>query len=91
LIETNPELFEEKNYEIKGRNKMESSENPLLNRGLPKNYDSSNNNYKVHKVAQGETVFSIAKKYGVSTDNLKKLNNLSSTDILKTGQIIRIE
>ncbi len=91
LIETNPELFEEKNYEIKGRNKMESIENPLLKRGLPKNYDSSNNNYKVHKVAQGETVFSIAKKYGVSTDNLKKLNNLSSTDILKTGQIIRIE
>jgi LysM repeat protein len=89
LIETNPELFDGKYNDVQGRNKTEEGENPLLKRGLPKSYDSGSR--KIHKVAQGETIFSIAKQYGISTEVIRKLNNLSSSDLLKTGQILQVE
>lgn len=91
LIETHPELFENQQYEIKGRNKADNGENPLLKRGLPTSYDSSQTSQKVHKVAKGETIFSIAKKYKVSIEKLRQLNKLQDSDILKSGQIIQIE
>ncbi|WP_067548025.1 LysM peptidoglycan-binding domain-containing protein [Algoriphagus sanaruensis] len=44
---------------------------------------------KIHKVAPGETLFSISKKYGTSIDSLKKLNNLAGND-LSVGQSLKI-
>ena len=41
---------------------------------------------KVHEVRQGETVFSIAKKYNLTADHLLKLNKLTKKDTLRTGQ-----
>lgn len=41
---------------------------------------------KVHEVQPGETLFSIAKKYNVSADQLLKLNNMTKKDTLRTGQ-----
>lgn len=43
----------------------------------------------VHEVKQGETLFSISRMYSVSVDDLKKLNNLYSNEII-VGQIIVI-
>jgi peptidoglycan DL-endopeptidase LytE len=43
-----------------------------------------------HKVKSGDTLKKIAKNYHVSVDNLKSLNNLSSTK-LKSGQILVIK
>lgn len=45
---------------------------------------------KSHLVAAGETLFSIARKYGVSVDGLKSLNTAALKDGLKSGQTIRI-
>lgn len=42
-----------------------------------------------HKVISGETLFSIAKMYDVSVDELKKTNNLSTSKI-KPGQEIKL-
>jgi len=42
-----------------------------------------------HKVAKGETLYSISKKYGIPIQELKKINNLKSTK-LKVGQTIKI-
>jgi membrane-bound lytic murein transglycosylase D len=44
----------------------------------------------LHKVQKGDTVASIARKYEMSTSEVKKSNQLKS-DILKIGQTIRIE
>jgi LysM repeat protein len=41
---------------------------------------------KVHTVQKGETVYGISKKYGISPAELRKLNNLSEDQALKTGQ-----
>lgn len=42
-----------------------------------------------HKVAKGETLFSIAEKRGISVDNLCKLNNLSKKSRIRAGMILR--
>jgi LysM repeat protein len=41
---------------------------------------------KVHEVRPGETVFSIAKKYNISADQLLKLNNMTKKDTIQAGQ-----
>ena len=40
-----------------------------------------------HTVSKGETLYGIASKYGVSVDDIKKLNNLTSTT-LNIGQVL---
>ncbi len=40
-----------------------------------------------HTVSKGETLYGIANKYGISVDELKKLNNLTSND-LSIGQVL---
>ena len=47
-------------------------------------------NSKVHKVASGETLYSISKRYGVGVSDIKKWNNLSN-DQLQLGQELIIE
>lgn len=47
---------------------------------------SSNNTYKV---TNGDTLYSIARKYNISVDELKRLNNLSSNNLL-IGQILKV-
>ncbi|MFR0613180.1 LysM peptidoglycan-binding domain-containing protein [Lactobacillus porci] len=42
-----------------------------------------------HKVAKGDTLWSIAKKYGVTVASLKKANNLTS-DAIDVGQKLRL-
>lgn len=46
--------------------------------------------YLLHTVQAKETVYSIAKKYEVGVDDVKKWNELSTTD-LKIGQQVRIK
>ncbi len=41
------------------------------------------NNVIIHKVKKGETLSSIAKKYGVTVTNLKKWNHLKKNNLLK--------
>ncbi len=43
-----------------------------------------------HRVAQGETLFSLAKRYHVSVQELMSWNHLSSPSALKVGQMLRI-
>lgn len=44
---------------------------------------------KTHKVVSGDTLFSLAKKYGLTVSELKAINHLT-TDIIKTGQILKL-
>jgi membrane-bound lytic murein transglycosylase D len=51
---------------------------------------SSKSEYFIHKVKKGESLFSIAKKYGVTVDEVKSLNNLKSND-LNSGQVLKLK
>ena len=44
---------------------------------------------RYHKVENGETVYSIARKRGVSVDTLVKLNHLGENMRVRPGQILR--
>ena len=51
---------------------------------------TSNNNYITYIVQRGDTLFSIASRYGTTVDAIKRLNNLTS-NVLSIGQVLRIE
>jgi LysM repeat protein len=40
----------------------------------------------VHVVSQGDTLFAIARRYGVTVDDLRRANNLGSSDVIVPGQ-----
>lgn len=44
---------------------------------------------KVHKVRKGDSLSTIARKYGTTVNKLCKLNNISTRTVLRVGQIIR--
>ena len=39
-----------------------------------------------HTVSQGETLFAISRKYGITVDELKQWNNIGSQNIITIGQ-----
>lgn len=45
---------------------------------------------KTYTVRPGDTLFSIAKRFGLSLDMLYEINGLNSSSVLKTGTILRI-
>ncbi len=51
--------------------------------------DSNTNNKDTYTVKSGDTLYSIARKYNTTVDEIKTLNNLSS-NILTIGQILKI-
>lgn len=46
-------------------------------------------NHQFHKVAKGETLYSIANKRGTSVDKLCKLNNIKKKSKIRPGMILR--
>jgi LysM repeat protein len=49
----------------------------------------ANPNAKTHLVVKGDTLYNVARKYGVTVAQLKKLNNIQD-DNIKIGQTLRI-
>jgi len=49
----------------------------------------SDSNYLSYIVTRGDTLYSIANRYGISVDDLKRINNLTS-NILSVGQILKV-
>lgn len=43
-----------------------------------------------HQVQQGETFYSISRRYGISVEELLRLNNMTDPRQLRTGQVIKI-
>ena len=54
------------------------------------NYNSSSNNENTYIVKSGDSLWSIAKKVGLSVDEIKRLNNLAS-NLLKVGQVLKLD
>jgi len=57
-------------------------------KGAANKYVSGKVNY--HRVKQGDSLYKIAKRYGISLNNLYRLNNLNAKSKLRLGQTIRI-
>jgi LysM repeat protein len=63
--------------EKKAQSITESKAKPASPKGASKRY---------HTVNKGETLSEISKKYGISVEKLRKLNGLSRSQPLRTGQ-----
>lgn len=53
-------------------------------------HSKTNGGSRTHVVRKGDTMYSIARKYGTTVDKIKKLNGLKSTK-LKIGQTLRVK
>lgn len=45
---------------------------------------------RTHRVKDGETLYSLARRYGTTIEALQKLNHLKNTDLIVTGHILKI-
>jgi len=43
-----------------------------------------------HRVRRGETLASIARRYGVSTDRLRRANKIRNSNVIRIGQVLKI-
>ncbi|MEM6397983.1 MAG: glucosaminidase domain-containing protein [Bacteroidota bacterium] len=68
--------------QIGGNTDGQPSEDPIISDPLPVE--------RFHTVIRGETLFAISRKYGLTVDALKALNNLSSNTI-QIGQRLRVQ
>jgi LysM repeat protein len=50
----------------------------------------SRKNEQYHKVVRGDTLYSISKKYGLSVDEIRRLNNLSDSKPIQPGQKLMV-
>lgn len=55
------------------------------------NGSSNSSDYLIHTVKSGDNLWDLAKKYGVSVEQIRNLNGLSSKAVLKVGQKLKIK
>ncbi len=51
---------------------------------------SSTTSYNEYTVIAGDTLYSISRKNNLSVDELRNINNLSATSVLKIGQVLKV-
>lgn len=56
----------------------------------PSPEETATTNFPTHKVGQGDTLYNISKRYNISVDELKQLNNLKDNAI-SIGQLLRVK
>ena len=78
------------NMTVSELKKLNNLTNNLLSIGqVLKIKDSSNNGEKTYTVQKGDSLWVIANKYGITTEELKSYNNLTS-NLLSIGQVLKI-
>lgn len=100
-ITDSDDLVEKGRYKIEpGVSYTNSRGNTLSNTAPQLSTNTSNINtgttplwtlgFQQHMVQQGETMASIARKYGYTLERLLYMNGLNESDIIQTGQIIKV-
>ena len=78
------------NMTVSELKKLNNLTNNLLSIGqVLKIKDSSNNGKTTYTVQKGDSLWVIANKYGITTEELKNYNNLTS-NLLSIGQVLKI-
>ncbi len=75
-------------YLCLARNYRGGTGSGTVNKHRPATY--TGNNVKTHRIKQGDTLSSIAKRYGTSVSRLCKLNNMTARSTLRVGRSIRV-
>ncbi len=64
---------------------------PTASKAVETTPASSKADARTHTVRRGDTVSSIAKKYGVSTTDMLKWNKLTSKSVLQIGDVLKVQ
>ncbi|MCH5236284.1 MAG: peptidoglycan DD-metalloendopeptidase family protein [Muribaculaceae bacterium] len=85
---TDTYTFDKKTY-TKARNFAPAK---TLAKGESSNpYKQGNDDVLTYTVKKGDTLSSIARKHGLSSTSLRKMNNLESSDVIKVGQVLKLK
>lgn len=77
-------IIPSKNEETnKQKESVKSEKTTLTNNSTKKDTDT-------YTVQKGDTLYGISKKFGMDVQSLMQLNNLSSSDVIKIGQNLRV-
>lgn len=90
VVETKPEVQPEKTVILPEKPPVIMTDTPKRTevRPEPKNTGTTPSLPKKHVVKQGETLFSIAKKYNMTAAEIRQLNNMGPGEPLKYGQTL---
>lgn len=93
---SNMKIIEGNKDNAVGYRKLSINAKYIRGYGLPdfskKVMDIDDSTYKkIHIVKEGDTLSKIAKQYKTAVDNLVKINSIKNKDIIKIGEIIKIE
>ncbi|MFH1489422.1 MAG: LysM peptidoglycan-binding domain-containing protein [Pseudomonadota bacterium] len=88
-------LREQLSQQSQALDRVQKSSGPTAKKIEPapvakKKEPASQTQRRMHEVVRGDTLFRIAKKYGVSLDELRRLNKFSKTQAIYAGQKIII-
>jgi LysM repeat protein len=75
--------------EVGGNAKASSRNEVAQNNASRKSSKKSSNNVQYHKVAKGETVYSIAHKRGLTVEQLCRMNHIGKNMRIRPGQILK--
>ncbi|MEQ1440118.1 LysM peptidoglycan-binding domain-containing protein [Fontimonas sp. SYSU GA230001] len=78
--------------ELSRVNRLESSEKIRVGQQLtiPQRGTPARSGYRQHTVSKGQTLESIARRYGVSVADLRSANDLDGSTLIKVGQTLRV-
>lgn len=85
---TDTYTFSKQTY-TKARNYAPSRELAKSEKTNP--YTKQSTDVATYTVKKGDTLTSIAKAYGMSTTSLRRINNLTSSDVIKAGQVLHLK
>ena len=74
--------------QLAAANQSHATETSLLNHQLTEQKAEA---AKWHVVKSGESQWSIAHKYGISVDQLRKMNKLTDKSVIQPGQKLRVK
>jgi len=81
------------NTTVDALKKLNNITSNILNIGdilkIPSENKTENDSYITYKVVSGDSLYSIAKKYNTTVNEIKSLNNLSN-NLLSIGKILKI-
>lgn len=72
------------------REQVTGEEVPEAETAVASNYQPASSEPRYHKVAKGETLFSIAQKRGITVDELCRINHIKKAKKVRVGQILRL-
>ena len=86
-----PSIIKKSGFNGFAKNQDESGEKPANDKQEQTgDKQDPENSVKTHTVKKGDTLSSIAKKYGTTVAKLVKLNNIKNPDLIYAGQVLKI-